>query len=81
MLIDEFIKRFSQIEVSPDYQPNYVDVNGEPIKEMEQMQPQPTVGKRQLQKEQPDSDDEDTKKNKVHMDIYKERLQKKLIKP
>ena len=80
-MVDEFIKRCSQIELWAEFQPNYIYINGESIKEMEQMQPQPAIGKRQLQKEQPDSDDEDTKKVKVHMDIYKERLQKKLTKP
>jgi len=35
--IDEFIKRFQHIELSEEFQPNYVYINGEPMKELENL--------------------------------------------
>jgi cleavage stimulation factor subunit 3 len=88
--IDEFIKRFQQIELTEDFQPLYVYINGDPIRELDHLNSMTsnlnlnmnsqmaTVSKRSILAS--NSDDEESKKTKtMDMDIYKQRQYKKLI--
>jgi len=92
--IDEFIKRFQHIELSEEFQPNYVYINGEPMKELENllnpftlvststsnMNSKSATGTVKRSIIGSNSDDEDSKKTKaIEMDIYKQRQYKKLI--
>jgi cleavage stimulation factor subunit 3 len=92
VIIDELINIFQESEFSDEFQPNYVYINGEPIREFEHLggsvsapvasaQQISTSLKRQLPGSginNSNSDDEDSKKAKL-MDIYKERQYKKLL--
>lgn len=87
--IDELMKIFQQIEISEDFQPLYVYINGEPMRDIDNLNlltgnininvgSQTTASKRSILGS--NSDDEDTKKSKtMDMDIYKQRQFKKLI--
>jgi hypothetical protein len=85
--IDEFIKRFQHIELVEDFQPCYVYINGEPIRELDHLNSMTSSLNLNMSNQTnkrsvigSNSDDEDSKKTKsIEMDIYKQRQYKKLI--
>lgn len=84
------MKLFQQIEISEDFQPLYVYLNGEPMRELEHLNIlagnlNSNTGSQQTQANKrsilnANSDDEDSKKTKTaELDIYKQRQLKKYI--
>ncbi|CAF1033907.1 unnamed protein product [Brachionus calyciflorus] len=77
VIIDELIRKFQESEIVEDFQPLYIHINGEPIREFEHLISGPIISHKRAFANA-GSDDEDTKKGKS-MDIYKQRQYKKLI--
>ena len=75
VIIDDLIRKFQESDIPDDFQPFYVQINGEPIRDFEHLSSS-TMLKRTFANA--GSDDEDAKKGKS-MDIYKQRQYKKLI--
>ena len=77
VMIDELIRKFQECDVVEDFQPLYVHMNGEPIRDFDHLSAGLFIGQKRSFMNA-GSDDEDTKKAKT-MDIYKQRQYKKLI--